>query len=386
MYKVQWHQSVEDIPESIWQESFASPYEGKWWYSALERAGLDEQFKFMYGLVTYNGKPVAIAPAFLMDVPIALVIPPALLPVFNVLGKIFPALLYQRTLFIGSPCSDEGRVGLLPGANAKDVFASVNKAMQIKADELGASMRVWKDFAQEQQSALVPLLKSDGLFHLVSFPGTSLHLDGKNKNDYIASLKASRRNKIKKKMRQANDAPVYVEIISQPSAAVMNEIFSLFWQTYEKGDTKFERLNRAFFGEISQYENSHYVILRKNESNEMLCFMLCFKLGEHVVNKFIGIDYSQPKEWFLYFRLWDAAVEWSYSIGATSIQSGQTSYAPKIELGNDMVPLSNFCQHKNPIVNFVYQLVAKTINWDTLDPDLAIYVTAYPELKPPSLK
>lgn len=386
MYKIQWQQSVEDIPEALWQECFAAPYEGKWWYAGLERAGLDAQFKFMYGLVSYNDKPVAIAPAFLMDVPIALVIPPALLPIFNILGKFFPALLYQRTFFIGSPCSDEGRVGLVPEANALEVFATINQAMRSKADELGASMRVWKDFAQEQQPALVPLLKNDGLFHLVSFPGTNLYLDGKNKNDYISSLKASRRNKIKKKMKQANEAPVYVEIVSYPNTAVMDEIFSLFWQTYEKGNTKFEQLNRAFFEEISQYENSHYVILRKNESKEMLCFMLCFKLGEHVVNKFIGIDYRQPKEWFLYFRLWDAAVEWSYSVGATSIQSGQTGYAPKIELGNEMVPLSNFCQHKNPIVHFIYQLVAKTINWDTLDPDLAIYVKAYPELQPPSLK
>jgi predicted N-acyltransferase len=386
MYKIQWHASVDDIPEALWQECFAAPYEGKWWYAALERAGLHDQFKFMYGLVSYNDKPVAIAPAFLMDVPIALVIPPALLPIFNILGKVFPALLYQRTFFIGSPCSDEGLVGLVHGANALEVFALINKAMRTKADELGASMRVWKDFAQERQPALVSLLKNDGMFHLVSFPGTNLHLEGKNKNDYIASLKASRRNKIKKKMKQANDAPVHTEIVFKPSAAVMEEIFSLFWQTYEKGNTKFEQLNRAFFDEISRYENSHYVILRKNESEEMLAFMLCFKLGEHVVNKFIGIDYSQPKEWFLYFRLWDAAVEWSYSVGATSIQSGQTGYAPKIELGNEMVPLSNYCQHKNPVVNFIYQLVAKTINWDTLDPDLAIYVKAYPELKPENLK
>ena len=83
MYKIHWHQSVEDIPDALWQECFAAPYEGKWWYAALERAGLDAQFKFMYGLVSYNDKAVAIAPAFLMDVPITLVIPPALVPIFN---------------------------------------------------------------------------------------------------------------------------------------------------------------------------------------------------------------------------------------------------------------------------------------------------------------
>lgn len=386
MYKVDWCRSVDGIPDQLWQECFAAPYEGKWWYAALEQAGLDDQFKFMYGLVKQDDKPVAIAPAFLMDVPIALVIPPALLPIFNVLGKLFPSLLYQRTFFIGSPCSDEGRVGVVQGADAAEVFACVNTAMRDQANQLGATMRVWKDFAVEQASALEPLLKKDGLFHLVSFPGTNIALEGKDKNDYLSSLKASRRNKLKKKMKQANEAPVYVEVVTQPDVSVMDEIFSLFWQTYEKGSTKFERLNRQFFDQISRYENSYYVILRKKESNEMLSFMLCFKLGEHVVNKFIGIDYRQPKEWFLYFRLWDAAVEWSYSVGATSIQSGQTGYAPKIELGNDMVALSNYCQHKNPIVNFIYKMVAKTINWDTLDPDLAIYVKAYPELKPANLK
>lgn len=386
MYKIQWHASVDDIPDALWQECFAAPYEGKWWYASLERAGLESQFKFMYGLVTLNNKPVALAPAFLMDVPIALVIPPALLPIFNALGKLFYSMRYQRTFFIGSPCSDEGRVGLVNGANATEIFDVINDAMRTKADELGASMRVWKDFAQEQVFALAPLLKNAGLFHLVSFPGTSLNLEGKSNNDYYESLKPSRRHNLKKKVKRSNLAPVAVEVLSQPNKAVMDEIFSLFWQTYEKGSTKFEKLNRVFFDEISQYDHSHYVILRKKETKEMLAFMLCFELEGHVVNKFIGIDYNQPKEWFLYFRLWDEVVNWCYAIGARSIQSGQTGYQAKILMGNHMVQLNNFCKHKNPIVNLIYRLVAKTINWNTLDPDLAIYVKAYPEFTPANLK
>ena len=386
MYKVEWLNSVADVPQALWDDCFTAPYEGRWWYEALEQAGLDDQFEFKYGLVSKSGQPIAIAPAFVMNVPIELVIPPALLPVFKVLGKLFPSVLYQRTYFIGSPCSDEGRVGIKSGAKAAEVLAAINQSMIEQAKQVGATMRVWKDFAGEHESAFVSLMKAQGLFHLISFPGTSLPLEGVSKNDYINSLKASRRNKLKKKLKQANEAPVYVEVIRQPNGAQMDEIFALFWQTYEKGGTKFERLNRRFFENLSNYENAHYVVLRKHETNEMLAFMLCFVLGEHVINKFIGIDYRQPKEWFLYFGLWDAAVEWSYSVGGKFIQSGQTGYAPKIELGNDMVPLSNYCQHQNRIVNFIYQWVAKTINWDTLDGDLAIYVKAYPEHKPVNLK
>ena len=386
MYKVEWLKSASDIADVFWDECFAAPYEGRWWYEAFESAGLDDQFEFSYALVTLNGQQVAIAPAFTMNVPIELVIPPALLPVFKGLGKLFPSMLYQRTLFIGSPCSDEGRVGMVKGADALAIFAAINQSMQVQAKQLGATMRVWKDFAGEHEAPFIALMRSQGLFHMVSFPGTSLPLEGVDKNGYMGSLKSSRRGKLKKKLNQANQAPVYVEIIHQPNAAQMDEIFSLFWQTYEKGGTKFERLNRQFFEALSNYERAHYVVLRKNGTQEMLAFMLCFVEGSHIINKFIGIDYQQPKEWFLYFKLWDAAVEWSYSVGGKSIQSGQTGYAPKIELGNEMVPLSNYCRHKNPIVNFIYALVAKTINWNTLDEDLSIYVKAYPEQKPRHLK
>ena len=171
--------------------------------------------------------------------------------------------------------------------------------------------------------------------------------------------------------------------LQHPNIETMDEIFSLFWQTYEKGDTKFERLNRQFFDLISSYEHTYFVVLRELKSKKILSFMLCFKLGDHVINKFIGIDYAQPKEWFLYFRLWEAAVDWAYSVNAKYIQSGQTGYAPKIELGNDMVSLTNYCKHKNPLIHWIYSKVASTVNWDTLDEDLAIFVKAYPELQPP---
>jgi hypothetical protein len=33
-------------------------------------------------------------------------------------------------------------------------------------------------------------------------------------------------------------------------------------------------------------------------------------------------------------------------------------------------------------VHWIYAKVAGTVNWDTLDEDLAIFVKAYPELQP----
>ena len=107
--------------------------------------------------------------------------------------------------------------------------------------------------------------------------------------------------------------------------------------------------------------------------------MLCFLLGDRVINKFIGLDYAQPRESFLYFRLWDAALDWALARGATAIQSGQTGYAPKIELGHRLMPLTNYSAHRNPLVHRLYDWAARRIDWSSLDPDLAAWVRSHGE-------
>ena len=379
-YTVNWVDSESEIAPELWQAYFPAPYEGHWWYQVMERCGIQDQFTFLYAVVSDSSGTIAIAPAFVMNVPMRLVLPPAILPLANLIGHIVPSALYQRTLFIGSPCSDEGHVGMIDGVNRLAVLNSIELAMVSKAKQLQASMRVWKDFPQQYAIDFTSL--NAHLFKVVSFPGTSVELPDATKDGYLATLKSSRRNKLKKKLRLAAESPVDVEVIQQPDSEILNELFNLFWQTYEKGGTKFERLNRKFFDLIAAETNSHFVILREQSNGKIVAFMLCFALGDQVINKFIGIDYQQPKEWFLYFKLWEAAVDWAAGIGAKSIQSGQTGYAPKIELGNQLVPLTNYCAHLNPVINWIYAKVAKTINWDTLDADLAIYLKAYPDEKP----
>jgi hypothetical protein len=41
-------------------------------------------------------------------------------------------------------------------------------------------------------------------------------------------------------------------------------------------------------------------LLRDPLSLCVVAFMLCYDLGEWLANKFIGMDYSRPKEWMLF--------------------------------------------------------------------------------------
>ena len=217
------------------------------------------------------------------------------------------------------------------------------------------------------------------LFPVVSFPGTIVEL-GRSREAYFAALKGSRRHQLRKKLRRSAAAvDVRVDVVQRPDERTLDAVFALFWQTYEKATTKFEKLKRRFFELIAAHPVSHFVLLRERASDDLVAFMLCFDLGTKVINKFIGIDYARPREWLLYFRLWDAALDWALARGAGAIQSGQTGYAPMIETVHRLVPLTNYCAHRNGAIHAAARLAARRIGWSTLDDDLARYLRAHPQ-------
>jgi len=382
-YSVSWRESEKEISAQLWQTCFAPPVEGRFWYEALEKSHLESQFKFAYAVILKDGAEVGIMPTFLMDVPIELVAPPEAAKIIRVVGGILPSLLYQRTLFIGSPCSDEGTVGLLPGIKFACLAPSLQAAVEQRAAKLKAPMIVWKDFPDSYSDDLKNLSRQAGMFVLTSYPGTMLELPDRNKQTYFAQLKGSRRHNLKKKLkRSGQNFRADVEVYCKPDSTVLDEAFALFWQTYEKGTTKFEKLNREFFSHVAKNELAYFIVVRNAQDNKMVAFMLCFNLGERVINKFIGIDYRLPGDWFLYFRLWDAALDWVLTTSAREFQSGQTGYRAKIDVGNSLVALTNYCKHRNPIIHKIFALATRDVSWRTLDDDLAVFLKAHPPEPP----
>ncbi len=385
-FEVVWLDRAADIPASTWAQFFAPPREGGWWYRALDQSGLDDQFSFRYLLLTQGSTTVGLVPAFLMNVPMRLVVPLVLLPWVSALGHVFPWLRAQRTLFVGSPCAEEGWIGLARGIDVPAALRCIDAALRAEMRRQRASVRVWKDFGAEWDEALGSLARDAGMFRLVSFPGTAVTLNG-SREDYLLCLGGNRRHQLKKKIRRSKEAiDLGVEVIRQPDDLTLDKLFALFWQTYEKATTRFERLNRQFFGIVAAEPSTSFIVLRSPISLQPVAFMMCFELPGLLINKFIGIDYSTPREWMLYFRLWDAAVDHAIHLGTTVLQSGQTGYRPKIDLGHELVPLTNYGAHRNPLIHRIYRRVAAEVSWGTLDPALATALAAHPELRHPPEK
>jgi GNAT acetyltransferase-like protein len=379
-YQVEFFETASQIPNDLWDACFQPPAEGRWWYETLEQSGIEDQFTFFYGLIKQLACPVGIAPIFVMDVPVDQVAPQQFLRLLRLVGKIVPSVLCQRTLFVGSPVLDESGVGLISHVDRRAALLSLQVALEKKADQLRAPMIVWKDFPESSWADLNWLSQKRRLFRVVSFPNTIVEFRSHRKEDYFVAMKGSRRHNLKKKLRRSREqVELGAEIVQRPDSKTLDDIFGLFWRTYEKSDTKFVRLNRKFFEVIAEKQAVLFIVLREQSTGEMIAFMLCLDMGERLIDLFIGMDYGRPKQWMLYFRLWEAAVDLALSRGFAAIVSGRSSYAIKIEMGHKLVPLNNYCRHRNIFLHHIYRILAQRVEWASLDDALARFLKAHPE-------
>ena len=379
-YQVEFFETASQIPSALWDACFQPPAAGRWWYETLDQSGIEDQFTFFYALIKHLGHEVGIAPVFVMDVPVDQVAPEEFLRLFRLVGKIIPSVLSQRTLFVGSPVFDESEVGLISNVNRRAALLALQVALEKKADELRAPMIVWKDFPESSTADFNWLSRQRRLFRVVSFPNTMVEFSSNLKEDYFAAMKGSWRRKLRAKLRRSRErVELSVEIVQRPDATMLDDIFGLFWQTYQKSVSKFERLNRKFFEIIAEKQAALFIILREKITGEIIAFMLCLDMGERLINMFIGMDYRRPKEWMLFFRLWEAVVDLALSRGFSSILSGRSSYEAKIETGHRLVPLNNYCRHRNMFLHAIYRIVAQRIGWASLDEALARFLKAHPE-------
>ena len=376
--RISWHPRCADIDSAVWKRLFRPPALGLFWFKALE-AGTGQQFQFWYGQVRRGDTTVGIVPAFLFDLPLEIILPQRERKMLDWFARgPFRRARSVRTFFIGNVAGEEGAVGLDEELERDEAYPFIHDAARSKANELGASLLVWKDFPDGDAIALDGLIQTRSASRVPSYPGTVVPVLKPGYSAFLAGQKAPRRYKIRRKFAVGESTvPVSTRTVAHPDAAELSALFRLFQQTYARGATKFEILTVDFFREIATADESTFIVLSDESTGNPVAFMLLLDLGPRVINQFIGIDYSRGNRAFLTFRLFAKAYDWGAQRGASTLCSGQTGYAAKLELGHELVPLWNYCHHANRLVNWVLSLVASRIRMESLDDQLRIHLAAH---------
>jgi GNAT acetyltransferase-like protein len=376
--RMSWHPRCADIDPAAWRRLFRPPALGLFWFKALE-AGTGEQFEFWYGQIRSGVATVGIVPAFLFDLPLEIILPQGERRLLDWFARgPFRRARHIRTFFVGNVAGEEGAVGLDEGVKREDAYPFIHDAARSMANELGASLLVWKDFPDADAIVLDGLIRSRSVSRIPSYPGTVVPVLESGYAAFLAGQKSSHRRKIQKKFALGEaSVPVSTRIVAHPDAAELSTLFQLFQQTYARGVTKFEALTPGFFQAIAAAEESTFIVLSDQSTGRPVAFMVLLELGPRVINQFIGIDYTRGNRAFLTFRLFAKAYDWAAQRGASTLWSGQTGYAAKLELGHQLVPLWNYCHHANRLMNWVLSRVASRIRVESLDDQLRIHLEAH---------
>ncbi|MBU0548225.1 MAG: GNAT family N-acetyltransferase [Candidatus Omnitrophica bacterium] len=363
------YDNIEKIDKKDWDAVFGEIPESYPFYKVLEKSELAE-FVFYYLVIYRNNEVVLISPLFSADFNLDIAVEGPLLRVIRLIRKIFPRFLVFKTLFCGSPFGEYGVMGIRDDFRLDpELIPQLLAGIKYLALKLGTPLTIFKDFLKDS-TLLLDALKRKGFTRVESFPTVLLDLSFSSFAEYLKSLGRSTRKSLSKKLKQAySRGNIEVKAVQEISGQI-DQIIQLYENTYHGGSTKFERLNKKFFLQVSEDLSPHTLFFLYYADGCLAAFNLCFIYKDLLIDKFIGFNYDISNHYNLYFVSWAHNIKWCIDNSLRYYHPGQTDYEPKVRLGGKIIPLYAYLRHSNVFFNFLLKLLVVLLKPDNFDEDI----------------
>ncbi|MDD5097477.1 MAG: GNAT family N-acetyltransferase [Candidatus Omnitrophica bacterium] len=363
------YDNINNIDKKAWDAVFGDIPESYPFYRALGNSELAE-FDFYY-LVIYRGDEIVlIAPLFSADFNLDIAVEGLLAKVIKLIRKIFPRFLILKTLFCGSPFGEYGVLGIKESFKSDpELIPQLLTGIKNLALKLGTPLTIFKDFLKDS-TFLLDALKCKGFTKVESFPNVLLDLNFPSFEAYLKSLGSSTRKNLNKKLKQAvSRGKIEVKVVQEIGSQI-DQVIGLYENTYHGGATKFERLTKKFFLQVSDDLSEHTRFFLYYVDGALAAFNLCFIYKDLLIDKFIGFNYDISNRYNLYFFSWAYNIKWCIDHSLRYYHPGQTDYEPKIRLGGKIIPLYAYLKHRNVAFNFLLKVLALVLKPDNFDEDI----------------
>lgn len=256
------------------------------------------------------------------------------------LGTLFddwkPSALYPNVVAAvsGSHCVDR----ILPGADSAAIRAALGRELAATAAELDcqatAALYVDNLDSARQLSAAM-----NGSPPFVFAAQTVLTGQWPDFDGYLASLKRSRRNKVRRELRECRDSGIHISVHSGTSALDEDtaRLQVALREKYSVGGSVGSVL--ADYENLRATVDDRVLVFRAERDGQLLGMSLALLDGDRLHVRLVGFDYAQELD-FLYFNvLFYAPIEWGARNGITSYAFGTSSYPAKLARGCVPTPL-----------------------------------------------
>lgn len=360
--------SILKIDKADWDSLFGETLQGYEFYRAVEESKL-EGFSFHYILIYENGRPALIAPAFIADFYLDIASGGTLKKITGIIRRVIPRFFILKTLFYGSPISENGALGLSAASlNKNALLRELIKITENFCKNNRIRLTIFKDFLKEDAN-LLATLKTMGFFMAESFPAVVNELNFCSLEEYFATLNRNTRKDVRRKIKKAKSSNNILVKVAGNVEDIIEEVYSLYLNTYNSGDVRFEKLTKEFFINVGRLIPQTRFFLYYADAR-LAAFNLCFASKERLIDEFIGFDYALAYKYNLYFFSWCYNIEWCLKNSIKYYQTGQTDYYPKLKLGGRTIPLYAFLRHSNAALNSILRVFAKLLTPVNLDKNL----------------
>ena len=342
-------------------------------YYALLEETLRTQFDYRYFVLHDEASGEwALQPFFFVNQDLLAGLPKAVRSLIGPIRKWWPGFLSLRMMMIGCAAGE----GELDHAGAW-LATALYDAIDAYRPRAGASLILLKDFPKQYREALGSFTRN-GYQRAPSMPAARLELDFADFEEFLTrKLSKVFRKNLRRKLRASEGAaPISMEVLTD-AAHLVEEIYPLYRQTYERSDFKFEELNKEYFALIGQRlpDRVRYFIWRQN--GRIIAFNLCLVHDGTLQDLDVGLDYSVALDLHMYFVTWRDVIEWCLRNGVKVYHTGPLNYDPKLHLKLFLAPQDLYARHNSALINPIFKLAIKYLEPTRHDPVIKRFANAH---------
>lgn len=368
--------SVEDFSLEEWKGAFAHLCRDGRYYRLVEET-LGEGFEYRYlALVDKQDRLRAIQPVFFIEQDLVAGLPRSFQAVIRKLRRCVPRLLTSRMLMVGCTAG-EGEIGCGDRQSAHWVAQALHEALGICALRDKVSIIVLKDFPSDYRGVLAAF-SNDGYSRIPSMPAAALDLNYDSFDHYARTMltKVTRKG-LRRKLRKADgqEVPLRMEVLNDITP-ILDELYPLYLQVYERARMKFEKLTPDYFSRIGQSmpDRSRFFVWR--QGGAAVAFCQCMVHDGVIYDCYLGLDYAVALDLHLYFVTFRDIVQWSIERGIRCYYSGPLCYDPKLHLRFELRPLDLYVCHTSHFLNPILRKLLKFLQPARHDPLLRRFQNA----------
>lgn len=359
--------TVDSIPKSYWESLNCTNniYYSPEFLKAFEIANTDIEFNYIF--ILKDGEAVAFANTQIVTIGIETITKNIAMShkLRNVVNNLF-CNNHIKVLFCGNVfLSGEYGTFLKEGEPKVETFKAIAKAVKKLYRCKRLSTIFIKDF-EDESLYITDHLKAFDYASMHVEPNMIIYLDSawKSFEDYTSALKSKYR--VKANRADTKSEVLESKLLSKEDIKMyLGELQALYQNTIDNADFNAQILNLNTYTHLKNTYKDNFIVKGYFLDGKLVGFLSAMQNGDHLDAHFIGIDYSNNKEYAIYPRILNDYVRLGIETKSSQINLGRTASEIKSTLGAQPKTLTCYCRHKYALPNKILKPFIKNVHIKT---------------------